>query len=124
MHYHLSRFADNLGDPRGFRIHLTNSGLKKGLIQSNRGNRLHTFFQQSEVHCNYHDIFNKYITSECPKNIEYLAKLNFDYNMPLAQDQFQALAILSQLLSRPWMKRFYRDAITTYSHFEAFQQVI
>ena len=26
-----------------------------------------------------------------------MAKMNFDYNMPHAQDQFQALAILSQL---------------------------
>ena len=43
------RYADNIGDPRGFKIHLLKNGLKRGVLQSIRGNRLHLFFQQCEV---------------------------------------------------------------------------
>ena len=46
------------------------------------------------------------IFSRCAKNIEYLAKLQSDYNLKDGQDQLQALGIMSQLLLRPWMNRF------------------
>ena len=63
------------------------------------------------------------IFSRCAKNIEYLAKLQSDYNLKDGQDQLQALGIMSQLLSRPWMKRFYRNAKKSFSYMEAFEQV-
>ena len=116
------RFADNLGDPRGFKIHLVKCGLKKGAVKSNRGNRLHLFFNQAELHSNHREVFTRYI-EECHKNIDYLGKLRHDYNMNMTRDQLQAVGMLSQMLSAPWMRRFYRDAQTTFSHMEAFEQV-
>ena len=117
------RFADNLGDPKGFSLYLAECGLKKGIIKSNRGNRLHLSFNQSEVHADNRDIFLKYISSKCHKNIDYLQRLKHDYTTTMAQEQFQALAIFSKILSAPWMRRFYRSAETTYTHMEAFEQV-
>lgn len=104
-------------------MHLVECGLKKGIIKSIRGNRLHLFFQQSEIHSNYFDIFIKYLTTNCPKKIEYLDKLIHDYQLTTTQDQLKSVAIFSQLVSRPWMKRFYRGADTSYTHMEAFNQV-
>ena len=106
----------------GFKIHLLKCGLKKGAVKSSRGNRLHLFFNQAELHSNNREVFIQYI-SECPKNLDCLDKLRHDYNMPMAQDQLQAVGILSQMLSAPWMRRFYRDAKTTFSHMQAFDQV-
>ena len=37
-HFTSLRFTDNLGDPRGFRIHLVKNGLPKGLLKNERGN--------------------------------------------------------------------------------------
>lgn len=107
----------------GFRIHLTECGLPRGLIKSNRGNRLHILFNQSEVHANNFPVFEKYISGVCPKNIDFLKKLEHDYKSKEAHEQIQALALFSVLFSAPWMKHFYRDSITTYSHMEAFIKV-
>ena len=116
------RFADNLGDPRGFKIHLVKCGLKTGAVKSVRGNRLHLFFNQAELHSNHMDVFMEYI-QQCPKSIDYLEKLKHDYHLNMTRDQLQAVGMLSQMLSAPWMRRFYRDAKTTFSHMEAFDQV-
>ena len=97
--------------------------MKKGAVKSVRGNRLHLFFHQSELHANHREVFRKYIESKCPKNIEYLGKLRHDYMLADAKDQLQAVAVMSQMISAPWMKRFYRDAETTFTHMEAFDQV-
>ena len=107
---------DNLGDPKGFKIYLMNSGMKKEAVKSARGNRLHLFFRQSELHANYREVFCKYIGSRCPKSIDYLGKLRHDYMLADANDQLQALAIISQMISAR-LKRFYRDAE---AHMEAF----
>ena len=88
------RYSDNIGDPRGFKIHLANCGMKKGAVQSTRGNRLHIFFNQAELHANNRDVFSQYVTSHCPKNIDYLEKLRHDYNMAMTQEQLQSVAIL------------------------------
>ena len=100
-----------------------NSGLKTGVIKSIRGNRLHIFFQQCEIHCSHYEIFINYLQSKCPKNIDFLAKLLHDYKLDMAHDQFQAAGIMSQVISRPWMKKFYRSAESSYSHMDAFTQV-
>ena len=117
------RYSDNIGDPRGFKIHLANCGMKKGAVQSTRGNRLYIFFNQAELHANNRDVFSQYVTSHCPKNIDYLEKLRHDYNMAMTQEQLQSVAILSQMLSAPWMRRFYRNAATSFTHMEAYEQV-
>ena len=117
------RYSDNIGDPRGFKIHLANCGMKKGAVQSTRGNRLHIFFIQAELHANNRDVFYQYVTSHCPKNIDYLEKLRHDYNMAMTQKQLQSVAILSQMLSAPWMRRFYRNAATSFTYMDAYKQV-
>ena len=63
------------------------------------------------------------IFSRCAKNIEYLAKLQADYNLKDGQDQLQARGTMSQLLSRPWLKLFYRNARKSFTHMEAFEQI-
>ena len=60
----------------------------------------------------------KYLTTNCPKNIDYLDKLIHDYKSSTAQDEIKAAAIFSQVVSRLWIKRFYRDAETTFTHIE------
>ena len=65
----------------------------------------------------------KYLTTNCHKNIGYLDTLIHDYNSSTVQDEIKAVAIFSQLVSKPWMKRFYRDAETTFTRMEAFDQV-
>ena len=117
------RYADNIGDPRGFKIHLLKNGLKRGVLQSIRGNRLHLFFQQCEVHHRNKAVFNKYLHSNCPKNIDNLHRIQHDYNMSMASDQLQAAGIISQLVSRPWMCRFYRNAEKSFTFVEALIQV-
>ena len=79
------RFVDNLGDPRGFKMHLIKSGLKKGLVKSIRGNRLHLFFQQA--HTNNRDVFTKYLKTNCPKNIDFLHKLQHEYANKATRNQ-------------------------------------
>ena len=66
------RYSDNIVHPSGYKIHLTNCGMKTSAVQSTRGNRLHIFFNQAELHSNNCDIFYRYVTSHCPKNIDYL----------------------------------------------------
>ena len=117
------RYADNIGDPRGFKIHLLKNGLKRGVLQSIRGNRLHLFFQQCEVHHRNKAVFNKYLHSSCPKNIDNLHRIQHDYNMSMASDQLQAAGIISQLVSRPWMYRFYRNAERSFTFVDALTQV-
>ena len=94
----------------------------KGAVKSVRGNRLHLFFNQAELHSNQRDMFVEYI-QQCPKSIDYLGKLKHDYNLNMTRDQLQAVEMLSQILSAPWMRRFYRDAKTTFSYMEALDQV-
>ena len=117
------RYSDNIGDPGEFKIHLANCGMKKGAVQTTRGNRLHIFFNQAEIHVNNRDVFYQYVPSHCSKNIDYLEKLRHDYNMTMTQEQIQSVAILSQMLSAPWMRRFYRNAATSFTHMKAYKQV-
>ena len=116
-------FADNLGDPRGMRLHLVKNNLPKGVIQRERGNRLHLMFQQSEVHVRHRAIFVDYLQKHCHKNIDYLGKPVSDYQDPLTVDQFQSLAVVSQLLSRPWMKAFYCDSSNSMTYVGAIRTV-
>ena len=120
---HKCRYADNIGDPRGFKIHLMKNGLKKGILQSIRGNRLNLFLQQCEVHHRHKAVFNKYLHSNCPKNIDNLHRVQHDYNMAVTCDQLQSAGIISQLLSRLWMLRFYRNANRSFTFVEALKQV-
>ena len=41
----------------------------------------------------------------------------------MASDQLQAAGIISQLISRPWMCRFYRNAERSFTFAEALTQV-
>ena len=107
----------------GFQIHLRECGLPRGLIKSNRGNRLHILFNQSEVHANNFAVFEKYISSVCPKDIDFLKELEQNYKSREANEQIQALALFNVLFSAPWIQHFYRDSTTTYSHMDAFIKV-
>ena len=107
----------------GFQIHLRECGLPRGLIKSNRGNRLHILFNQSEVHANNFAVFEKYISSVCPKDIDFLKELEQNYKSKEAHEQIQALALFNVLFSAPWIQHFYRDSTTTYSHMDAFIKV-
>ena len=70
----------------------------------------------------------RYLSTICSlnvqKNIDFLAKLLHDFKLGMAHGQFRAAGILSQVISRPWMKKFYRSAESSYSHMDAFTQVI
>ena len=122
-HFNTLRFTDNLGDPRGFRIHLLKNHLPKGLLKNGRGNRLHLFFNQAEVYAEHQAVLLDYVRSNCTKNLQNLVKLMRDYESPLAMAEFQAVGIMSRLLSAPWMSRFYRDVERSFSYIQVFQQV-
>ena len=97
-HFNYLRFTDNLGDPSGFRIHLVKNGLPKGLLKNARGNRLHLFFQQAEVHANHHESLMDYVKNKCAKGLDNTVKLVTDYSRPLAHAEFQTVGIMSRLL--------------------------
>ena len=122
-HFNSPRFTDNLGDPRGFRINLVKNGLPKGLLKNARGNRLHLFFQQAEVHANHHETLMDYVKNKCAKKLDNTVKLVTDYSRPLAHAEFQTVGIMSRLLSAPWMSRFYRNPERSFTYVEAFKQV-
>ena len=77
-------------------------------MKSIRGNRLHLFFNQVEVFSVHRDVSVDYAARKSPQNIDGLDKLKYDLATREAQEQFQVVTIMSQLLSRPWMKQLYR----------------
>ena len=105
---------------------LWNCGLKKGLMKNIRGNRLHLFFNQVEVFSVHRYVSVDYAARKSPQNIDGLDKLKYDLATREAQEQFQVVTIMSQLLSRPWMKQLYRGGgggSTPYTHMQACSQV-
>ena len=96
---------------------------QKGLIKNARGNRLHLFFQQAEVHANHNETLMDYVRNRCAKKLDNTVKFITDYSCPLSHAEFQTVGIMSRLLSAPWMSRFYMNPERSFTYVEAFKQV-
>ena len=95
------KYADNIGDPRGYKIHL---------------------LKNCEVHHRNKEVYNKYPHSNCPKNIDNLHRIQHVYYMSITSVQLQAAGIISQLVSRQWMCWFYRNAGRSFIFVEALEK--
>ena len=63
------KYADNIGDPRGYKIHL---------------------LENCKVHHRNKEVYNKYPHSNCPKNIHNLHSIQHVYYMSITSVQLQA----------------------------------
>lgn len=118
------RFKDGKGDPLGFRIFLEEANLGKGLIQRYRGNRLHILFHLALVYHQHYDKFIEYLQNKCLNNTQLRHCLLEDFNNPFFHSELQALGLVGNLLTKPWLKTFYQShEESTFSHMEGFQKI-
>lgn len=110
------RYKDGKGDPKGFKVFLSDNNLPKGIIPRYRGNRLHVLFHICGKLHEYHDLFMEFFTNGTVSCGGLQASLRSDFGSATARVQGQCLGLIGKLLTGPWMEVFYTSASSQIDH--------
>lgn len=112
------RYKNGKGDPSGFVTFLRKAQLKRGLLPRYRGNRLHVLFKTCAIFVEHYPAFLEFLSTTAVSCGTLAERLKAAFENPIATRQMCILALLSKLLTGPWMTKFYTTAETPTSHLE------
>ena len=112
------RYKDSKGDPKGFKVFLSDNNLPKGYIPRYRGNRLHVLFHICGKLHHSHSLFLDFFTKGNVSCGGLQGSIRKDFASITGRLQMQCIGLLGKHLSGPWMQVFYTSADCEINHIE------